>query len=169
MKKVLPRAAAPAEPEEKHAVNGWTLYAHPLFAEQYEALVAAVEAEKKKDPATYRNSNAAKLLYAVEELVNRLIPANPAHKKYRQGDALGAANKNWFRAKFYQQFRLFFRFDSRSKTIVYAWVNDETTLRAYDSKTDAYRTFKKMLDRGNPPGSFDDLLDASRAIAKKTS
>ena len=27
------------------------------------------------------------------------------------------------------RFRLFFRFDSASKVIIYAWVNDENTLR----------------------------------------
>ena len=159
--------SAPTESPEKHVVDGWALYAHPLFLENYEALVAAVETEKRKDPKRYRNSNAAKLLYAVEELVERRIPENPADKKYRQGDALGVANKNWFRAKFYQQFRLFFRFDSRSRTIVYVWVNDENSLRAYDSRSDAYRTFGKMLARGNPPESFAELLKVSKALDKK--
>ena len=32
-----------------------------------------------------------------------------------------------------------------SDIIVYAWVNDEKSKRAYDSKTDAYRIFKRML------------------------
>ena len=155
-----------SERQEAQIANGWVLYAHPLFLEGYAALVAAVEAEKRKDPKNFQSASAARILYAVEELVNRLIPANPADKKYRQGETLGAANKHWFRAKFYQQFRLFFRFDSRSKTIVYAWLNDEDTLRAYDSKTDAYRTFQKMLARGNPPGAFDDLLKASKSMKK---
>ena len=37
----------------------------------------------------------------------------------------------------------FFRYDSASKIIVYAWVNDEKNKRAYGGKTDAYRVFKK--------------------------
>ncbi len=32
--------------------------------------------------------------------------------------------------------------------------NDDTTLRAYDSRTDAYRVFKGMLEDGNPPGDW---------------
>jgi len=45
-----------------------------------------------------------------------------------------------------------------SKIIVYAWVNDEKTKRAYDSKNDAYRIFEKMLNNGRPPGNWDELL-----------
>lgn len=160
-------AAALAASTAAHLVNGWALYTHPLFDAQYDALIAAVAAEKRRDPAGYRNSDAAKMLYAVDKLINEVIPANPADKKFRQGEALGPANKHWFRAKFYQQFRLFFRFDSASKTIVYVWLNDEDTLRAYGSKTDAYATFRRMLASGNPPGSLEALLKASSAAPKK--
>jgi toxin YhaV len=48
-------------------------------------------------------------------------------------------------------FRLFFRFSSTAKIIVYAWVNDSDTLRTYGSKGDAHAVFKTMLDKGNPP------------------
>jgi toxin YhaV len=75
---------------------------------------------------------------------------------------LGDEHKHWFRAKFFQQYRLFFRFDSESKIIVYAWVNDEKNKRAYGSKTDAYRVFEKMLNSGHPPDSWDHLLDEAK-------
>jgi toxin YhaV len=42
--------------------------------------------------------------------------------------------------------------------IVYAWVNDEDTKRAYESSDDAYRVFRKMLDSGHPPDDWDQLL-----------
>ncbi len=42
--------------------------------------------------------------------------------------------------------------------LVYAWVNDESTKRAYNSKTDAYRTFKKMLNKGRPPDIWEQLI-----------
>jgi toxin YhaV len=41
---------------------------------------------------------------------------------------------------------------------VYAWVNDENTKRAYNSKTDAYQTFKRMLNSGHPPNNWDQLV-----------
>jgi len=40
------RAAKPAP----LAVHGWTVFAHPLFMTQVEALVEQVETLKKKDP-----------------------------------------------------------------------------------------------------------------------
>ncbi len=36
--------------------------------------------------------------------------------------------------------------------------NDEKTKRAYNSKTDAYRTFKKMLNKGHPPDNWEQLI-----------
>uniref|UniRef100_UPI0025F0C19E type II toxin-antitoxin system YhaV family toxin n=1 Tax=uncultured Thiohalocapsa sp. TaxID=768990 RepID=UPI0025F0C19E len=82
---------------------------------------------------------------------------------FRQGDTLGEARKHWFRAKCFQQYRLFYRFSSEARIIVLAWVNDETTLRAYGSRTDAYATFRGMLDGGNPPDDFDALMQAAKA------
>lgn len=35
--------------------------------------------------------------------------------------------------------------------IVFAWVNDEETKRAYESADDAYRVFHRMLGNGRPP------------------
>jgi toxin YhaV len=40
--------------------------------------------------------------------------------------------------------------------------NDDTTLRAYDSRTDAYRVLKGMLEDGNPPGDWKALLASAQ-------
>ncbi len=80
---------------------------------------------------------------------------------------MGDTHKHWFRAKFFQQYRLFFRFHLKSRIIVFAWVNDEMIKRAYDSKTDAYRVFKKMLDSGRPPDDWDALLREARNEANR--
>ena len=66
--------------------------------------------------------------------------------------------RHWFRAKFFQQHQLFFRYHASSRLIVYAWLNDTKTGRAYDSKNDAYRVCLRMLDSGNPPGDWNSLL-----------
>jgi toxin YhaV len=42
--------------------------------------------------------------------------------------------------------------------IVFAWVNDEDTKRAYESGDDAYRVFRKMLESGHPPDDWEQLL-----------
>ena len=145
-------------------VNGWTIAAHPLFLDQLERLTAAVEREKAKDPGHYRETANAKLLASLREFVFRTVPADPARPIYRQGDTLGGNRKHWFRAKFGgQRFRLFFRFSSEARVIVFAWVNDENTLRTYGSKSDAYAVFKNMLDGGNPPDDWAALLKAASA------
>jgi hypothetical protein len=35
-------------------INGWTIYAHPLFLDQLEAMIEIVEKARKKDPKKYR-------------------------------------------------------------------------------------------------------------------
>lgn len=144
-------------------INGWTIYAHPLFLDQLDAMTAAVDTARKKDPKGYKKKRAAKLLAAVLKVAFDDIPSDPTRDVYRQGGTLGDDYKHWFRAKFLQQFRLFFRYQqfADAKIIILAWVNDESTLRAYESASDAYRAFQKMLKRGNPPNNWSDLLAAA--------
>lgn len=143
-------------------VDGWTLFAHPLFLDQLERATAAVEAAKSADPEGYQGTAQAKLLAMLAKLVFETIPSDPTRQAYRQGDTLGTSRKHWFRAKFGNgRFRLFFRFDSKAKVVIFAWVNDGTTLRTYGSKTDAYHVFKGMLDSGNPPDEWTALLATS--------
>jgi toxin YhaV len=145
-------------------LNGWNVAAHSVFLDQFEKLTTAVEAERAASPKIYQNGQNAKLLAAILKLVRDVIPADPTLAAYRQGTTLGSQRKHWFRAKFGNgRFRLFFRFDSASKTLIYAWVDDENTLRTYGSKTDAYRVFGKMLDGGNPPNDWKELISAAKA------
>lgn len=146
------------------SINGWSIAAHPLFLDQLEKLTASVERLKTEKPETYQQSANAKLLAALQELLFETIPANPAHPSYRQGSTLGRNRKHWFRAKLGgQRFRLFFRYSSEPKIIIFAWVNDENTLRTHGSKTDAYAVFKGLLESGNPPDDWAALLKAASA------
>lgn len=144
-------------------INGWYLFAHPLFLDQFEQLLTQVEKFREKDPTDYREKNSTKRLAAITKLVFEKIPQDPTLSEYRQGTTLGDEHKHWFRAKFFQQYRLFFRFHLESKIIVYAWVNDENTKRAYNNKSDAYNTFKKMLKKGRPPNDWETLLKEARS------
>ena len=149
------------------AVNGWTLFAHPLFLDQIEALVARVEALRARDPVGYTRKNAAKRLAAIATLTFELIPQDPTRPEYRQGSTLGDDRRHWFRARFFQQYRLFFRYHQASRIIVFAWVIDEDTKRAYERSDDAYRVFKKMLDRGRPPDDSENLLAQAKRETKR--
>ena len=143
-------------------IHGWTVFAHPLFLAQVAALTEQVEGFKQKDPLNYVKKNASKRLAAITKLAFDIIPQDPTRPEYRQGNTLGSEHKHWFRAKFFQQYRLFFRYHAPSKVIVLAWVNDEDTKRAYESDDDAYRVFRKMLESGHPPDDWTHLLSECR-------
>lgn len=148
-------------------INGWKIYAHPLFLDQFEQLLTQVEHLRQKDSENYHQKNATKRLAAIAKLAFEVIPQDPTRSEYRQGSTLGEEYKHWFRAKFFQQYRLFFRYHLESKIIVLAWVNDLNTKRAYNSKTDAYQVFKKMLDSGYPPDDWNALLQEAQEEAAR--
>ena len=157
-----------SEPTEAPlVVNGWLIYAHPIFLDQLETLIEEVEERKEREPKKWKKKNCAKRLTAIFKLITQDIPADPNNAVFRQGDTLGENRKHWFRAKFFQQYRLFFRFNSEKKVIIFAWVNDEQTLRAYGSKTDAYKVFRGMLSNGKPPDDFDALMGQAKASKSK--
>jgi toxin YhaV len=145
-------------------INGWHIFAHPLFINQLEELSIKVERLRQKYPQDYQHKNATKRLAAINKLAFEIIPQDPTRPEYRQGNTLGSEYKHWFRAKFFQQYRLFFRYHQQSKIIVYAWVNDEKSKRSYESKTDAYRVFKKLLESGNPPDDWKMLLEQAKDL-----
>ncbi|MCU7920455.1 MAG: type II toxin-antitoxin system YhaV family toxin [Candidatus Thiodiazotropha sp. (ex Epidulcina cf. delphinae)] len=148
-------------------INGWTLFAHSLFLEQLEALLQKVERLLRKGPKGYTRKNPTKQLAAIAKLAFEIIPQDPARTDYRQGSTLGDEHKHWFRAKFFQQYRLFFRYHQESKIIIYAWVNDDHTKRAYGSSTDAYRIFRRMIESGHPPDDWKTLLTEARQESKR--
>ena len=148
-------------------VKGWTVFAHPIFLDQLDALTAQVEALKRKDPVRYVKKNATQRLAAIAKLAFDVIPQDPARPEYRQGNTLGDEHKHWFRAKFFQRYRLFFRFHAQAKVIVFAWVNDEDTKRACESADDAYRVFREMRDSGRPPSDWGQLLAEARAESER--
>jgi toxin YhaV len=124
------------------AINGWRLFADPLFLDQLESLIAEVERLRRKDPEAYHSKNASKRLAAVMRLMLNDIPHDPGRKEYRQGSTLGPEHRHWHRDKLFQQYRLFFRFHNRSKVIVLGWVNDTAT----------------TLANGHPPSDWEELL-----------
>src|SRR4030065_2581543 len=119
-------------PSQTLVINGWTIFQHPLFLDTLETLTAQVAKLQQKDPSGYINKNATKRLAAINKLAFEVIPQNPERPEYGQGGTLGDDRKHWFRAKFFQQYRLFFRYQQDSKIIVYDRVNDENTKRGYD-------------------------------------
>jgi Toxin with endonuclease activity, of toxin-antitoxin system len=88
---------------------------------------------------------------ALSHLIMEAVPADPGRDEFRQGNTLGTAYRHWRRAKIGRRFRLFFRYDSRSKVIVYAWVNDENTLGT--TKARVWRKWETLYNPQNNASS----------------
>ncbi|MGH8673839.1 MAG: type II toxin-antitoxin system YhaV family toxin [Burkholderiales bacterium] len=124
--------------------QGWRLFAFEPFGERLAALKREVERLQ-------------------------VVPSNPDHSDFRVGHTLGAGYAHWRRVKrgLPARYRLFYRFSTRPmKIIVYAWLNDEATLRKTGAKTDVYAVFRRMLARGEVPSDIQDLTKRSRDLGE---
>jgi toxin YhaV len=143
--------------------HGWNLLFHICLIEQLRKLETAAARAKDNDPGGFTSNANVRLFNTLAHLIMDAIPSDPGHEKYRQGNTLGPSFRHWRRAKIGRRFRLFFRFDSIVRIIIFAWVNDQHTLRSAGSKTDPYAVFQKMLQRGNPPDDWEGLMTASKS------
>jgi hypothetical protein len=110
----------------------------------------------------------------------KIIPGDPTRDVYRQGSSLGEDYKHWFRAKFLQQFRLFFCYQQSvdAKIIVLAWINDDSSLLAYRRRKPIRRSpkpsrprrpsfctclcvWQPSTEQSSTEGTFDQRLFAS--------
>jgi len=146
------------------AAPSWRLFVHPLLEGQLEKLTDRVERLATEDPRGYLSHPAAKVLATINHYMRDVIPRDPNSPDFRQGNTLGPDNRYWFRANFHGRYRLFFRFSTQQKFIIYVWVNDELSLRKAGARTDPYAVFKAMLESGDPPDSVAQLLRASGEI-----
>ena len=141
--------------------HGWRLLFYREFGRQLAKLENAAERARRKDPRGFASNANVKLLRAVDRAISAVIPQDPSRAEYRQGNTLGTRYRHWRRARIGRRFRLFFRYDSRARVIVYAWLNDERTLRSSGNRTDPYAVFARMLARGSPPDDWTSLIAAS--------
>ena len=147
------------------AAPEWLLLHHPAFEMEYEHYKSRALLTAAKYGDNWVTTAAGKKFLALNHIVRERIPSNPSNPELRLGNALGDNYRHWFRGKFLQQYRVFFRYSTRSQVIVYAWVNNPETLRAYGSKTDAYLVFKKMLESGRVPNNWDELIAESKRLS----
>lgn len=145
----------------------WKLYVSDIFENQLNQLIKEVELIAEKDPENFYNHPKYKLLVAIQDNIYKKIPLNPNDPKYRLGNTLGKKYSHWRRVKknnLPDRYRLFFQFRSDTKTIIYAWFNDEFTLRKEGARTDVYAVFETMLKNGNPPSDWDALIKHASTI-----
>lgn len=147
--------------------HGWNLLFHECLREQLLKLNTAAGRAQTQNPQGFESNANIRLFAALSKLIFEVIPSDPNREEYRQGNTMGPNYRHWRRAKIGQRFRLFFRFDSKAKIIIYAWVNDNKTLRSSGGKNDPYFVFQRMLDRGHPPDTWSDLKAEARDEWKK--
>ena len=142
--------------------HGWNLLFHECLSDQLQKLYAASLRAQQQDPQGFESNTNVRLFAALSKLIFDVVPSDPNREEYRQGNTMGVTFRHWRRAKLGQRFRLFFRFDSKTRVILFAWVNDENTLRSSGSKSDSYTVFQRMLERGHPPDDWAALVAVSR-------
>lgn len=143
--------------------HGWNLLFHECLSDQLQKLHVAAERARRRDPLEAESNANVRLFSALSKLIFDAVPSDPGREEYRQGNTMGPAFRHWRRAKIGSRFRLFFRYDSKTRIIIFAWVNDETTLRSADSKSDPYAVFQRMLKRGSPPNDWGELMATSKS------
>ena len=158
-----PRAEGSASGEVDRAVpplvrNGWRIYVWGDLRRTWTALRKEVAELAAKSPDDYKRHPATIFLRDVRDIVLTEVPSDPGSDRYQQGSKLGSKYRHWRRVKFRGRFRLFFRYSSAQKTIIYVWLNGPDTLRKEGGRTDPYWVFRTMLERRKPPTDWDDLL-----------
>lgn len=148
--------------------SGWRLFVHPAFGITFEALVAEVARLRTADSEGYTRHPKTKLLKRILDLIEVEIPRDPGAAEYSLGNTLGPEHRHWRRAKFLGRFRLFFRYSSKDRVIIYAWVNDESTLRKAGGRHDPYTIFNALLRKGRPPDGWDALMKEAAALTQQT-
>ena len=140
-----------------------TIYRQAIFVtleKQLCLLANRVALIKKRQPGRYAQHPHTKLLATVVKAIEDSA-RDPLSQLYQLGKTMGKEYTGWRRCK-KGRYRLFFRVRSVEKICVYAWLNDENTLRKDGGKTDVYVVFRHLLDSGIIPSKFIELLQRSR-------
>jgi toxin YhaV len=104
--------------------HGWTLLFHDRVVDQLAKLQAAAKVEAKNEQPTGGPNANGKLLEALNRLMLDVVPGEPGRPEYRQGSGMEPAHPHWRQASIGRRFWLYFRYDSKAKVIIYAWVRD---------------------------------------------
>jgi toxin YhaV len=137
--------------------NGWTVFFHPLFAQQRINLLEISRSLKSKLPeAEWSQHSDVKLLKAIMVGIREKIPQDPLAAHF----ALRGPLRKYGRLKkmgLPERYRLFFKpFSDRGrKAIIILWLGYP---RKEGDKNDCYAVFEKMVARGEFPESIDELI-----------
>lgn len=134
--------------------NGWQIYFHPVFFEQWQELLNQVKTLKQKLPSEkFVIHPQVKLLKAIDIGIKEKIPQDPLASYF----ALVGSLRKFSRLKkmgLPARYRLFFKVFPEQKTIIILWLGFP---RKEGDKKDCYRVFEKLVKNGEFPQILDDL------------
>ena len=142
--------------------HGWHLLFHDGLIEQLQKLTAAAQRAQTQDPHGFQSNANVKLFNALAQLMLETVPSDHSRDEYRQGNTTGPAFRHWRRAKLGRRFRLFFRFDSKTRIIIFmAMMAAKTYLAKRQARADL-TAFDAVMARtgGEPPREGDRILPA---------
>lgn len=142
--------------------HGWNLLFHDGLIEQLQKLQTAAQKAKAQDPQGFESNANLKLFNALAQLMLETVPSDPSRDEYRKGNTMGPAFRHWRRAKLGRRFRLFFRFDSKTRIIIFmAMMEAQTYLAKRQARADL-NAFDAVMARtgGEPPREGDRILPA---------
>jgi len=145
-------------------VNGWTLLYHPLFGRRYAELRNDARRLKRQlPPAAFRQHPLVKLVAAVHRLVTEVVPADPNAPAFRlRGDL---ARFRWARGHgLPPRYMLFWMFSEEAHSVIFLYLNDESTLRKEGARSDPYEVFRALVQRGEIGGDFEANLRVWRRV-----
>ncbi len=135
--------------------NEWTIFFHPLFYSQWEALVEKVKRLKAKlNNQDFITHPDVKLLKALDVAIKEKIPLDPFASYFVLSQPLqkyGRLKKMGLPSRY----RLFFRAFKEKKVIIILWLGFP---RKEGDKKDCYQVFSKKVLQGEFPDSLDSLL-----------
>ena len=142
--------------------HGWNLLFHDGLIEQLQKLQTAAQKAKAQDPQGFESNANVKLFNALAQLMLETVPSDPSRDEYRQGNTMDPAFRHWRQAKLGRRFRLFFRFDSKTRIIIFmAMMEAQTYLAKRQARADL-TAFDAVMARtgGEPPREGDRILPA---------
>lgn len=142
--------------------HSWNLLFHDGLIEQLQKLQTASQKAQTQDPQGFESNANVKLFNALAQLMLETVPSDPSRDEYRQGNTMGPAFRHWRRAKLGRRFRLFFRFDSKTRIIIFmAMMEAQTYLAKRQARADL-NAFDAVMARtgGEPPREGDRILPA---------
>jgi len=136
--------------------NGWKIYFHPLFYQQWQKLVNRVKYLKEiLASEQFITHIDVKLLKALDLGIKDKIPAHPLAsyfslkkplQKYSRLKKMGLPSR----------YRLFFKVFKEANTIIILWLGFP---RKEGDKKDCYNVFAKLVKNGEFPESLETFLD----------